>query len=314
MEMRVEWLRAFRAIMQTGTITGATTIVHRTQPQISRMISGLEVSLGFQLFAREGRRLIPTADGLRFYSQVEPLLLSLDRLTGFAEDIKEKRGRPLVVAAEPFMLHSLVPDAVQQMHRRFNTKFAIDLCVREVGLWTSRNSIDIAVVALPFTQTDMEQVPFATAELVATLPPGHPLIARETIDIADLAREPFIALRSTTLLRSQIDSAAVASGVPFKPVIEVSSGATACELVASGIGVSISDPIVANAYSARGVVSRKLTAPLNLTYGLLINPSMAGEQLAILIQCLSESAKALGAGHVSVSDNLENSLRPYFDG
>lgn len=308
MEIRLEWLKAFRAIMQTGTITGATAIIHRTQPQISRMISGLEVSLGFQLFAREGRRLIPTGDGLRFYSQIEPLLLSFDRLPGVAEDIKGKRGKPLVIAAEPFMLQSLVPDTVRAMSQHSDTKFAIDLCVREAGVWISRNNVDLAVVALPFTQSDMEQLPFAEAELVATLPIGHPLAKHEVVDIADLAKERFIALRPTTLMRAQIDNAAISSGGPFKPVVETASGATACELVANGVGVSISDPIVARSYRQRGVVARKLSVPLRLTYGLLVNPATASSQVMAVIRCLAESAETLGEGFLEVSASLEENL------
>ncbi|CAD6560743.1 Octopine catabolism/uptake operon regulatory protein OccR [Paraburkholderia sabiae] len=304
MEIRLEWLRAFRAIMQTGTATGATALVFRTQPQVSRMISGLESSLGFQLFTREGRRLIPTADGLRFYSHIEPLLANFDRLSGFAEDIKEKRGRPLVVAAEPFLLAHLVPSSVERMHRAEGTHFAIDLCVREVGLWVSRSNVDIAIVALPFTQTDLEQFSFAEVELVATLPEGHPLCDNEVIDITDLAAQPFIALRQTTLLRSQIDMAAVRLGKPFRPIMETGSGATACELVARGIGVSISDPVLASAYRERGVVARRLSMPLKVTYGFLVNPAAAGAQVVQMARHVLETAASLAGDFVSIQPSV----------
>lgn len=310
MEIRLEWLRAFRAIMQTGTVTGATALVLRTQPQVSRMISGLEMSLGFHLFAREGRRLIPTEDGLRFYSQIEPLLTSFDRLSGVAEDIKEKRGKPLVIAAEPFMLESLVPHAVETMHRIEGTKFAVDLCVRETGLWLSQSNAEVAVVALPFTQSDLEQVSFAEAELVATLPAGHPLEQAAVVDIAELAAQPFVALRTTTLMRSQIDRAAVQSGRSLKPVIEAASGSTACEFVARGIGVSISDPVLARAYRARGVVTRRLSVPLRLTYGLMLNRSAASPQIAQMVGCIVESARELGGDLVAIAPNLREQLEP----
>src|SRR5262245_3334052 len=107
--MRLDWLRAFRAVMQTGTVTGAAAIILRTQPQVSRMIAGLEAALSMQLFEREGRRLVPTADGLLFFQHVEPLLVGFEGIPGAARDIKDRRGRPLVIAAEPFLLHALVP-------------------------------------------------------------------------------------------------------------------------------------------------------------------------------------------------------------
>ena len=56
--MRIDWLSAFRTVMQTGTVTGAAGVMLRTQPQVSRMISGLERELNLKLFQREGRRLI----------------------------------------------------------------------------------------------------------------------------------------------------------------------------------------------------------------------------------------------------------------
>ncbi|PQV42745.1 LysR substrate-binding domain-containing protein [Paraburkholderia sp. BL21I4N1] len=304
MEIRLEWLKAFRAIMQTGTATGATAIVFRTQPQVSRMISGLEHSLGFQLFTREGRRLIPTVDGLRFYSHIEPLLSNFDRLPGFAEDIKEKRGRPLVVAAEPFLLGNLVPSSVESMYRSEGTKFAIDLCVREIGLWVSRSNVDLAIVALPFTQTDLEQFSFAEVELVATIPEAHPLASKEVVDITELASQPFIALRQTTLLRSQIDVAAVGAGKPFRPIIETGSGATACELVARGVGVSISDPILASSFRDRGVVARRLTVPLKVTYGFLVNPSAALTQILQMAHHVVDTAISVAGDLVTTQPSV----------
>jgi DNA-binding transcriptional LysR family regulator len=85
--MRIDWLRAFRAVMQTGTVTGAAGIMLRTQPQVSRMIASLETALGLQLFEREGRRLLPTEAGLQFLQYVEPLLFSPDRVPSVAQDI-----------------------------------------------------------------------------------------------------------------------------------------------------------------------------------------------------------------------------------
>ncbi|MEM5346102.1 LysR substrate-binding domain-containing protein [Paraburkholderia azotifigens] len=304
MEIRLEWLKAFRAIMHTGTATGATAIVFRTQPQVSRMIAGLESSLGFQLFIREGRRLIPTADGLRFYAHIEPLLSNFDRLSGFAEDIKEKRGRPLVVAAEPFLLANLVPTAVERMHSSEGTQFAIDLCVREIGLWASRSNVDLAIVALPFTQTDLEQFSFAEVELVATIPEAHPLAKKEVVDITELAAQPFIALRQTTLLRSQIEMAAVRVGKPFRPLMETESGATACELVSRGIGVSVSDPILASAFSDRGVVARRLTVPLKVTYGFLVNPAAGLTQILQMAHHVVDTAIVVAGDLVTTQPSV----------
>jgi DNA-binding transcriptional LysR family regulator len=314
-DIRMEWLRALRAIMKAGTVTNAATIVLRSQPQISRMIASLECSLGFQLFTREGRRLIPTEEGLRFYEYIEPLLVNFEGLRSVADDIRERRGKPLIVSAEPFLLHALVPRAIATMRRQSEVKFAVDIGLRELGLWLSRSNVDLAIVALPFTQTDMERIPFAEAQLVASLPAAHPFAAREVIDIADLAREPFIALRPSTLLRSQIDQALMRSGNVFRPVIETGSGVTACALVARGLGVSISDPIVALSFASEGVVVRPLSVSLKLTYGFLVDPvAGADRQVAQMIGHVIDALKDLGGEYVIAEPYGEVRTLPIFSG
>src|SRR5215467_7300796 len=222
--MRIDWLSAFRAVMQTGTVTGAAGVMLRTQPQVSRMISSLERELDVKLFQREGRRLIPTPEALEFHQLVEPVLNSHAGMRDAAQAIKEKRGKRVVISAEPFHLHSLVPEAIKDMARDANFDCAVDICIRALGLWTTRDNVDVAVVALPFTQTDLCQIVFAEADLVAVVPTGHPLAARRTVRLKDLAADRFISLRPTTLLRAQIDLAVARAGVALNPRIETTSG------------------------------------------------------------------------------------------
>jgi DNA-binding transcriptional LysR family regulator len=300
--MRVDWLKAFRAVMQTGTVTGAAAIMLRTQPQVSRMIASLEAALDLRLFERQGRRLLPTEAGLQFLQYAEPLLVALDGARSVAQDIKHRRGRPLVIAAEPFLLHTLVPEAIQDLSRRQDIKCAADICMRGLGLWMSRGAADLGVVALPFAQTDMERIVFAEAELVAVLPPGHPLAQKQLIQLTDLAGERFIALRPSTLLRAQIDIAAAGAGVNLDTALETASGVTACEFVARGLGVTIADPIVAASFLPVGVAVRRLKLGLRLTYGYLLPKGTEGsEQISPVLAALANAAVRLGQDFVRLT-------------
>jgi DNA-binding transcriptional LysR family regulator len=300
--MRVDWLKAFRAVMQTGTVTGAAAIMLRTQPQVSRMIANLEAALDLRLFEREGRRLLPTEAGLQFLQYAEPLLLGLDGARGAAQDIKHRRGRPLIISAEPFLLHALVPEAIQSLSRHQDIKCAADICMRGLGLWMSRGAADLGVVALPFAQTDMERIVFAEAELVAVLPPGHPLAQKQLIQLTDLTGEKFIALRPSTLLRAQIDIAAAGAGINLDTVLETTSGVTACDFVARGLGVTIADPIVAASFLPVGVTVRRLTLGLRLSYGYLLPKGTEGsEQISPVVAALADAALRLGGEFVRLT-------------
>jgi DNA-binding transcriptional LysR family regulator len=307
--MRLDWLQAFRAVMQTGTVTGAAAVMLRTQPQVSRMISSLEAALELRLFSRDGRRLIPTEEGLQFFQYIEPLLLGLDGMRNVAEDIKHKRGRPLVITAEPFLLHALLPEAIHTLSQKWELKCAVDICVRGLGLWTSRTNADLAVVALPFSQTDMDRLIFAEAEVVLVLPAGHALATRDTVDIADLHDERFVALRPSTLLRAQFDIAAAQAGISINPVIEAASGVAACQFAARGLGVTIADPIVAASFRSAGVSIKRMSTKLNLTYGYLIpKGSESLGQISRVMQAVAEAAEKLGGPFVTLDASWQTNL------
>jgi DNA-binding transcriptional LysR family regulator len=45
-------IEVFRAVMQSGSVTGAAGLLHTSQPTVSRELARLEQVLGFSLFDR----------------------------------------------------------------------------------------------------------------------------------------------------------------------------------------------------------------------------------------------------------------------
>src|SRR5262249_18939394 len=184
-----------------------------------------------------------------------------------------------------------------------------DICIRALGLWTARDTVDFAVVALLFTQTDLPQIVFAEAELVAVLPRKHPLAARRTIRMQDLAAERFIALRPATLLRAQIDMAAARAGRPLNPRIETTSGATACELAARGLGVTVADPVLAASFRGKGIEVRPLVAGLRLTYGFLVAGKVAdGHPIRRVMDVIARTAARIGGRFVTLEPQWKKAM------
>lgn len=66
----LEWYRTFKAIYQTGTLTGAAQELLISQPNVSQHLSSLEAHIGKQLFERKPRRMVPTDYGKLFYTQI----------------------------------------------------------------------------------------------------------------------------------------------------------------------------------------------------------------------------------------------------
>lgn len=66
----LEWYRSFKAIYQTGTMTGAAQELLISQPNVSQHLSALEAHIGKKLFERKPRRMVPTDYGKLFYTQI----------------------------------------------------------------------------------------------------------------------------------------------------------------------------------------------------------------------------------------------------
>jgi DNA-binding transcriptional LysR family regulator len=65
-----EWYRTFKAIYQTGTLTGAAKDLLISQPNVSQHLSSLEAYVGQTLFERQPRKMVPTYYGKLFYTQI----------------------------------------------------------------------------------------------------------------------------------------------------------------------------------------------------------------------------------------------------
>jgi hypothetical protein len=216
-----------------------------------------------------------------------------------ARAIKEKRGKRVVISAEPFQLHALVPAAIADMARDADFDCAIDICIRALGLWMARDNVDLAVVALPFTQTDLRQIVFAETQLVAVLPKGHALTARRSVRLQDLAANVSsrCARRRSCARKSTLRARA---GFALSPASKPPPAPPPASLCARP-GVTVANPVLAASFSDKGIVMRPLAADLQLTYGFLVPGRVAdGHPVHRLMRTIARTAARLGGRFVAL--------------
>lgn len=68
--VNLEWYRTFKAIYKTGTLTSAADALFISQPGVSLHLSSLESYVGYKLFDRTGRKMIPTERGKILYNAI----------------------------------------------------------------------------------------------------------------------------------------------------------------------------------------------------------------------------------------------------
>ncbi|WP_442591202.1 LysR family transcriptional regulator [Pedobacter sp. AW31-3R] len=76
--VNLEWYRTFKAIYKSGTLTGAAEALFISQPGVSLHLSSLESYVGYKLFDRTGRKMVPTERGKVFYNFIIEALGKLE--------------------------------------------------------------------------------------------------------------------------------------------------------------------------------------------------------------------------------------------
>lgn len=257
-------IEVFRAIMRSGSVTGAASLLYTSQPTISRELARLESLLGFALFDRIHGRLHPTARALMLYEEVQRAYIGLERVVETAHSLREFTSGQLSLICVPAFAQSLLPAAC----RRFlaaHPQASIAITPQESPLleeWLSAQRHDLGLTehASAPPGTDLEML--LEADEVCVLPEGHALLAKPVLTPADFTDEPFISLSPTDPYRVAQDEIFQEHGIRRRLVLETQSAASVCSLVRQGLGVAIVNPLTALDYADRGLALRTLAVSI----------------------------------------------------
>jgi DNA-binding transcriptional LysR family regulator len=73
-----EWFRTFKAIYETGSLTGAAETLFISQPGVSLHLSSLESYVGYKLFDRSSRKMVSTERGKVLYNYIQESVCKLE--------------------------------------------------------------------------------------------------------------------------------------------------------------------------------------------------------------------------------------------
>ena len=81
-DIDISLLRAFIAVVDTGSVTGAARLLNRTQAAVSQQIKRLEEQFGTELFSREHKRITLALNGERLLAQAQKIVALNDETWG----------------------------------------------------------------------------------------------------------------------------------------------------------------------------------------------------------------------------------------
>ncbi len=270
-KLNLRQIEAFRAVMRTGTVVAAADMLCVSQPAISRLVSELELRLGFGLFERRGRRLVPTAQGEQLYREVERVYLGVERIAQAAVDIRHHRSGELRVACLPALSNGALPRAIKRFHDAHPGVylFVNSASSRQICELVATGEFDVGVVELPVSDATVAVEAVPKQPVVLLVPATHPLAQRKRVALKALAGEPMILLSHHSPLRHALDRAFFEARVSPKVAFETPHSLLACHLAEAGLGIAVVPEQTAGPFAGDRCKMVPVHERLSLDYGLI---------------------------------------------
>lgn len=264
-------LEAFRAFVESGSVSLAAQRLGRTQPQVGRLLTALEEEVGFRLFGRDSRPLTLTAEGRQFYAQVERVLMGYDGLDHYAAQLRRPGKEHVRILTAPFMAHSLVGDAVAKVAARSkNFSASIEARVRlDIETWVGQESFDLGISIMPLSHSAFVTEDFLRVDAMVAMRPDHPLARLDVVTFEDYVTTDVIATHPRSIIRQHLERLCRESGKTLKIRFEATNGVIACQLAERGLGCCLSDPFVARSSGTRDLILRPFVPCFPLIYGFI---------------------------------------------
>jgi DNA-binding transcriptional LysR family regulator len=242
-QIELRHLRYFAILARELHFGRAAARLGIAQPPLSQQIQRLETLLGTKLLERTSRKVQLTDAGRAFLVEAERVMAGVDTAVEAARRSGRGESGELKVAFAATVMFLALPAIIREFRARF-PRVHLDLREMPTGpqLTALRDGeIDIGFVREPRPDPDLEIVTVMREPLRIAVNRSHPLAARPTLAVRDLANEPFVLFPADLApgLHAQVMSLCRAAGFSPRVVEESRELYTSVSLVEAGVGVSI---------------------------------------------------------------------------
>ena len=245
-------VEAFRATMETGSVSAASRLLFISQPSLSRLIADLEAELGFSLFIRHRRGMQPTAEARLFYRDVERSYLGLRELETAASEIRGFGRSRFSFGATPAVSLEFVPRVIGAFNRRHGpVQITTHVSTSDRILDDARSGrVSLAIISPNETPDEVVTLLEKQLDYVVLLSRQHALAAGEgPLGIEEIAPGDLISPPAAFLM-SRCSNQAIAGAIDQRAKITIDVSFSAAAMARQGLGVALVDPFTA-AFFAR---------------------------------------------------------------
>ncbi len=252
--MRLRHIEVFHTIMVEGSISAAARALNISQPAVSNALRHAEDQLGFELFHRQGKRIVPSHEAKLLFSHTDNLMQQVDRVSQICENLNDGLGLSLKIGVVPALSFQLLPKALSALRQTFphigmSTHVMRFDAMREALI---RQDIDIALSFYGGEFPGMRTVKVGTGRFVLTHHRNNTDV-KDNADISLVTRDDFISIPASGPLGQLLEQAKEKANLTASPLMATETYHTAISMVREGMGMAIVDVFSARANSSDDV-------------------------------------------------------------
>jgi len=276
-DVSLRQLELFAALPHFPTLSAAAAHLHISESALSQAITSLENAVGEQLCVRrKARGLTLTPTGQDFARRARQIVAETHELVLGAGREQELQG-PVRLGCYSSFATNVVPELLEGFPKR-HPGVTIEIMVgtnEELLSALEAGRLDVALVYDVSLPVGYRRRRIYATELEAHLHPEHPLAAHATVDLAELADEPYILYDATPGIRNVTD-AFTARGLEPRIAAKVTQIILVEALVGRGLGYGLlmSRPnALPMSSEGRPIVIRPFDPPVTVSHVVGIWPA-----------------------------------------
>ncbi|HSQ97285.1 MAG TPA: LysR family transcriptional regulator [Rickettsiales bacterium] len=205
---RLNQIRGFCALVQTGDIVQAATKIGVQPSSVSKQIKALERDLGIRLFKEKKNirdRLVLSEDGMKFYEHALELVQKMDSIyREFAKDMEYERTNVLRIAGSNFILSAILPKYIYKLKEKKEFEdLIIEFCdIPKQEALERFNTREIDIAFYPDKINSLEEIAGVERKMILeektfiVCRTGHPLTKIKNLTKKEVEKYPYLFLKS----------------------------------------------------------------------------------------------------------------------
>lgn len=235
--MELRHIRYFLAVVDAGSVTAASHLVHVTQPSLSRQLLLFESDLGITLFTRSGGRLVLSAAGRQFVPVARDLARRADAAVEVAATLAAGRLQHINIAAPGTTFTDVLAPFLATLHPDDPLPAVSE--ERPQRIYAALHSGADLAISTEQPPAGLAFQPLAVLPIWAYVPPEHEWARRGSITVAELVNETLLLLTPDYSPRRVLDHSVEQARLSYSSMLEFGTPQVAQAVAAAGRGIAV---------------------------------------------------------------------------